>query len=255
MCSLCMQLLILVCFRQLLANLWSRHAALQCSFNQTSLDLFIPYYTGSVTSDAIFDPAALSGAVVQVKYRFGSDGNAELAPRPIGLPRDLHEALPYLALYLELGNESSYKATHSKIKVTAPEPTAHGQFQALINEWLVATTKLATLRNDPRQTKAAIEKQKKEVEKKRLAMDLYNRYSVSVRGASPEVYGILKSVGIEKAFSTLLEVTMPSPADRNLMVRHMRPLERLGNKSAHTAWMKYFAKDTDDHMEGTEDEV
>jgi hypothetical protein len=255
MCSLCMQLLILVCFRQLLANLWSRHAALQCSFNQTSLDLFIPYYTGSVTSDAIFNPAALSGAVVQVKYRFGSDGNAELAPRPIGLARDIVEPLPYLALYLELGNESSYKATNTKIKVTASEPTVRGRFKTLSDDCFEATKRLTAYRRRGKKTKATLEKRKKDAQEKRLAMDLYNRYSISVRGASPDVYGILKAVGIAQEFDLLLSVTMPSPTDHEPMIQQMRPLERVGNTSAHTAWMSQYVVDADDDMEGTGDDM
>jgi hypothetical protein len=253
--NFCAQLLILVLVRQLLANLWARHAALQCSFNQESLDLLIPHYTGSVAPGEIFDPAALSGTIVQIKFRSGSDGNAELAPRPIGLPRDTVEPLPYLALYLELGNESSYKATNTKIKVTASEPTTLGRFKGLSDDCFHAAMKLATYRRRSKKKKATLEKRKKDVQEKRLAMDLYNRYSISVRGASANVYGILKTVDIAQEFDLLLSVTMPSPPDHEPMLQQMRPLERVGNTSAHTAWMSQYVADTDDDMEGTGDDM
>jgi hypothetical protein len=253
--NFCAQLLILVLVRQLLANLWARHAALQCSFNQESLDLLIPHYAGSFESCAIFDPAALSGIIAQIKFRIGSEGNAELAPRPIGLARDIVEPLPYLALYLELGNESSYKATNTKIKVTAPEPTARGRFKTLSDDFFNAVKRLATYQRRNKKKKATLEKRKKDVQEKRLAMDLYNRYSISVRGASPDVYGILEAVDIAQEFDLLLSVTMPSPADHEPMIQQMRPLERVGNASAHTAWMSQYVADTDDDMEGTGDEM
>jgi hypothetical protein len=101
-------------FRQLLANLYARGAALQCSFGQESLDLFIPTYAGSVADNATFDPAALSAVVCQVKYRTVGDKRAGDALRPIGIPRDLDQPLPYLALLLELGSTATYQETTLK---------------------------------------------------------------------------------------------------------------------------------------------
>ena len=74
----------------------------------------------------------------------------------------------------------------------------------------------------------------------RLAVDSCNRYSISVRGASPEVYGILREADIVKEFATLLSVTMPSPSNQDRTRQHMRPLERLGVASNHTAWVSEY---------------
>jgi hypothetical protein len=191
--------------------------------------------------------------VVQIKSKFRSDGNAELDPRPIGLPRDLQDPLPYLALYLELGNESTYNETRSHIKVSVPKPTADGQFQKLTDAWVAATAKLES-RKGRKQTKAAVNEQKKEVRQTRLAMDIYNRYSVSVRGASSEVYGILEKAQIQSAFDTLLSVTLPSPAHPDVLIQKMRPVEHLAG--AHMAWMStYIVGDVDVQMEDTEDDL
>jgi hypothetical protein len=75
----------------LLANLWARHAALQCCFNQESLDLLIPTYRGSMTD--FFDPDRLSAIVVQVKNNTTCDPRAGNALWPIGIPNDLPEPL------------------------------------------------------------------------------------------------------------------------------------------------------------------
>jgi hypothetical protein len=233
MYNFCVQVLSLVLARQLLANLWARQAALHWSPTEESLDLLIPQYTGSVTGSAIFDPEALSGTILQVKFRIG---NAELAPRSIEFERDLGEPLPYLVLSLELGDESSYEATNSKIKVTASEPTARDQFKTLSDDWFAAMKRLLTSQKHPTQTKVIVEKLKKELQEKRLAMDLYNRYSISVRGAS-EAYGILKKADIVREFNDLLSITMPSPAEPVPVIQPMRPFEHLGNKSA---WMSEY---------------
>lgn len=64
----------------------------------------------------------------------------------------------------------------------------------------------------------------------RNAMDSYNRYSISVRGASEK---------IADNFKTLRQVPSPSPIDQEAAVRHMRPLERLG---AMSNWMSEITK-------------
>jgi hypothetical protein len=78
---------------------------------------------------------------------------------------------------------------------------------------------------------------KNAVEQARQEMDSYNRYTIFVRGASSDTYGILKRADVEEAFNTLLTVTMLPPATQGCMIQHMHPLERLGERSAHTAWM------------------
>jgi hypothetical protein len=70
-----------------------------------------------------------------------------------------------------------------------------------------------------------------------LEMDAYNRFTLSVRGASPDVYGILMEANIVKAFESLLNVILPPSFNENPVFRHMRPLERLDDISGHTAWM------------------
>jgi len=132
--------------RHLLANLWSRHAALQCAFNQESIDFLLPLYHGSVAKDAIFDPEALSGGVGQVKFKAEADTNAEEKIRPLGIHRDLCQPRPYLALLLELGNESEHKGTFSKVKLTFPEPLEDGAFEKLVTEWYTAATNLEKTR-------------------------------------------------------------------------------------------------------------
>jgi hypothetical protein len=101
--------------RQLLANLWARGAALQCCFRQESLDLVIVTYKGSISTNAIFDTENLSAIVVQIKYQGNADTRAGRALRPIGIPRSIHRPLPYIALRMELGNQSNHQITKSKI--------------------------------------------------------------------------------------------------------------------------------------------
>ncbi|KAF8343349.1 hypothetical protein F5887DRAFT_886857, partial [Amanita rubescens] len=74
--------------QELLANLWTRGAALQCFFSQESIEFLIPSYHGSVDLDSKFDPSRLSAVVVQVKYKVAEDKQAELAIRPIGVHHD-----------------------------------------------------------------------------------------------------------------------------------------------------------------------
>ena len=186
--------------------------------------------------------------VAQIKHKSGSDGNLELDPRPIGLPRDPKNPLPYLALalYLELGNESFYRKTGTPTKWSKPKATAEGEFPKLTEDWRNASAKLATQKGC-KQTKKAAKAQEKEVQEKQLAMDLYNRYSVSVRGASPKVYGILRKARIEKEFDTLLSVTLPSPAHSDILIQQMQPLEHL--KGAYTAWMSNYIIATENEMD------
>jgi hypothetical protein len=222
--------------RQLLANTWARQAAIQCSFNQDSLDLLIPAYHGSVTPGAIFYPALLTGIVVQIKFKTTGDKQVGDSLRPLGIPRGLERPLPYLAILLELGNESEYQETRSKIKTTASKRVGRDQFQKLIDEWISA------LKKHQKQTKETLKKLEAAVTEARSAIESCNRYSIFVRGTSPEVYGILNEAGIAKEFKTLFSVTMPSPTDCTDTMQCMRPFERLG-KSTHMAWMTEFPEE------------
>jgi len=208
-------------------------------------------YHGDIDADAVFDPTMLSAAFGQVKYKNKADTTAEQAIRPIGLPRDLSEPLPYLALLLELGNESHHGATHSRIKVTIPEATKKDEFQRLTDSHLAAVKALRDYqagqsvkeRTDPK-----LVKKQKEVKEARVTMDTYNRYTIAVRGVSADVYGILRKANIETEFATLLSTTMPSPTPQDDTIQHMRPLERLGGGSGHNAWMSnYVARKSEEH--------
>jgi hypothetical protein len=200
-------------------------------------------YHGNIDTEAFFDPAMLSAVFGQVKFKSKADTAAEQVIRPTGLPRDPSEPLPYLALLFELGNDSDHGATESKIKVTTPTSTT--TFQELRKNWLAAVEALEDYQKDPGEgcrDPKLIEKQKKEVKKERLAMDAYNRYTIAVRGASSDVYGILVKAQVETEFATLLTTTMPSPTVQDETIQRMRPLERLGG--GHTAWMsKYVVGD------------
>lgn len=46
-----------------------------------------------------------------------------------------------------------------------------------------------------------------------------------------------------KEFDLLVNVGMPSPNDQAAAMRHMKPLESLGTKSNHTAWMPEYTVD------------
>ena len=232
--------------RQLLANLWARGAALQCCFTQESIDFLIPIYIGSVATDASFDPSRLSVVAGQVKSKVAEDEKAEPAIRPIGIPRDLRQPLPYLAVLMELGNESDHEENHSKIKSTAPKPAVDGEFEKLTGTWIAAAEQLETYQKQPeKKPEADVEGLKKAVKETRLAMDSGNRYSISVRGSSPDVYNILREAGIVEEFAALLKITMPSPSNQDRTMQHMHPLERLGAASNHTAWMSEYVVDTD----------
>ena len=238
--------------RVLLANLWARGAILQCCFNQESIDFLMVVYFGDIKSGAFFDPAMLSAVFGQVKFKNRADTTAEEAIRPFGLFRDLSEPLPYLTLLFELGNESAHGATRSKIKVTTPTPTANGEFPRLRRNWLTAVEALDDCQKKhsrkKRRDPELVKKQDK-VKEERLAMDAYNRYTIAVRGASASVYGILSTAKVETEFAGLLATTMPSPTDQDETIQHMRPLERLGSKSGHSAWMtRYVPRESEENL-------
>jgi hypothetical protein len=116
-------------------------------------------------------------------------------------------------------------------------------------EWEVALRTLKVYEEKKAKEKKARKGQKKgqkdpertklldNVKTTRAAMDAYNQYTVNVRGASPTAYGSLKEANIVSQFATLIKVTMPSPTAQETILQHMRPLERLGEDSAYTAWM------------------
>ena len=211
-------------------------------------------YSGNVAPSETFNVAKLSAVVVQVKYKTKADTKAEPAIRPLGIHRDLSQPLPYIAILLELGNESRHQKTNTRFQVTTPPPLVNGKFEDLQQRWISALQQLKNYKDENLKTKKrkgrkdAQQAQLQEpLEITRVAMDAYNRYTISVRGASSKVYGVLKKANIETEFATLVSVTMPSPSlIQDPTIQHMRPLDRLDLKSAHNAWMFEYAGDSED---------
>ena len=214
--------------------------------------MMVVYY-GDIDAKAIFDPAMLSAVFGQVKFKSKTDTTAEQAIRPIGLSCSLFGPLPYLAMLFELGNDSNHGRTKSKIKVTTPTSTTKDEFQKLTQNWLTAVQALGKYQAGHPEKKRKIDsklvEKQNEVKEGRVAMDAYNRYTIAIRGASASVYGILDNAKVKTEFATLLAITMPSPAVQDEMIRHMRPLERLGRESGHTAWMsRYVMGESKEHL-------
>ncbi|KAF8520921.1 hypothetical protein BU17DRAFT_88496 [Hysterangium stoloniferum] len=168
---------------QLLANLWAQGGALQCCFNQEGIDLLIPIYFGSIKADVVFDPACLSVTLYQVKFKVAGDKKAESVIRPIDIPRDLHQPLPYFAILMELGNESNYQETGSKAKSTACNPIGDGEFKELLSQFTAAVGALYSGQDQARRKKQKknkkkqskkMEQLKEDVTESKLAMDSYN---------------------------------------------------------------------------------
>jgi hypothetical protein len=242
--------------RQLLENLWARGAALQCCFNQEAIDFLIVTYSGPIGATDIFDPTRLSAIVVQIKNKVQADTNAELGTQPIGVPRNAPQPLPYIAMLLELGNNSCHRSTNSQIKTTVPKYL--GPFSTLENEYISAVQSLRqyetivdALETEKQRRDPAKVTLMKTVQDKWLAMNEYNRFTISIRGASSDVYGILKEAKLKEQFATLLSLTMPRPTAQDIATQHMMPLERLGKTSAHTAWMKDYGGSPDEEMDWT----
>ena len=197
-------------------------------------------------TDDIFDPSCLSVIAGQVKYKVSAATQAECdAISPIGLLRDLHSPLPYLALLMDLGNEQNYQQTNSKIQVTASKHFPGSSFADLTEKFQEDVKELQTRRSQKSKSNTAdIPQLKEAVQNSRRAMDHYNRYFVSARGSF--AYDILKEPQIGADFAMLLKITAPLPEeeeDQDHILRHMRPFERLGDASHETAWMMEYDKD------------
>ena len=248
--------------RQLLGNLWARGGALQCYSQQESLDLLIVTYKGSVAASAIFDVENLFAAVVQIKYKVNADTEAGRGLRPMGIPRNIHRPLPYIALLMELGNESNHQGgtkSNPQIKVTAsPLKDEDGDgFESLWKERESAVKNLHEYRANKEKEKTKTRKGgrardacetelEKKVEDAQTKMDAVNRFSIFVRGASPKVYGALREANIVKEFEHLLEVTMPLPITQDTTMKYMRLLERLDETSDHAARMSLYGRGEDE---------
>lgn len=137
-------------------------------------------YLGSVSADAIFDPDLLSDCVVQVKLQDMADTKAEPKMRHGVIPND--GSLPYLAILMELGTESTHQATRTHFKVTTPKLTSDdSQFHQAVDEWTSAIADLKQhLENKTKKTDGRTQQLREDVKVKWLAMDACNRYSISV---------------------------------------------------------------------------
>lgn len=164
--------------------------------------------------DAVFDPSGLSAIIFQVKFKAAGDKKAESKMHPLGIPYDLHLPLPYLTLLMVLGSTSNYEDTHSKITSMTYKPLI-GTFKARYSKFSAALKNLQLHQGQAGKKGAAAtgqmtEQLKGKAKEVQVAMDLYNQYSISVCGASPEVYGILWKADIVSEFSILLNNTRPS---------------------------------------------
>jgi hypothetical protein len=229
--------------RQLLANLWARGTALQCAFNQGSIDALLVTYHGSIESSARFEPRLLSGVVVQVKNKAAGDVSAEGKIRPIGVPRYETAPRPYLSLVLELGTEAQYQETGSPIKVEMEAGNA-AEFGRLVDSWRESQRQVGEYQEVIKsgKTKEAEDELKKArvvMKTKREAMDGFNRYVISIRGLS--AYAVLEKAGIKTEFETLLKATSEAggPGGEDSTER-MHPLRKLRKPGGHTAWMRRY---------------
>ena len=221
---------------ELLANLWARGAALQCCFNQESIDQLVVVYHGAVEVGERFDPTLLSACLVQCKFRKATSG---CNVRPIGIPRDGMEPLPYLWMLIELGTEVKHKTTQSAIEAVAGSPSGE-VYSSLVSKWTQSVNELAEYekglkRGQKRGKDEMGDLKRQEVKTRREAMDGFERYSISVRGTS--AYKVLQAANITQEFETLLRVTIPQSDLGGDLLQQMWPLRRLGHLSGHTAWM------------------
>jgi hypothetical protein len=205
----------------------------------------------------------ISPSIFQIKNKSSADTNALRLLRPIDLHRDPRRPLPYLAVVIELGNESNYQKHKGPIQVTPSSKRTKGAFKILLAAFHAALRRLNVYEEKKEKEKkareareakekGAKEKSQKDPERTKLRnnvkatrakMDAYNRYTINVRGASSTAYGSLKEANIVTEFATLVKVTMPSPTAQDVALQHMRPLERLGEDSGYTAWMTDYGEE------------
>ncbi|KAK2467164.1 hypothetical protein APHAL10511_000713 [Amanita phalloides] len=221
--------------QDILANHWARGAAIQCCVTQTAINFTIPVYHGRVDTDAVFDRSNMTGIAGQVTFNASGDLQAETVIRPFGIPCDRSHPLPYIALIMELGCESDYEdcpqgCLINKIKPTTFRSTNDGEFSRLKRDLARAEhdheslnlqlqdleNQVGDLENREQHTqqlktmKKAVKDAKQVVDSYNHEFDSYNRYSISVRGASPDVYQILKEANIAEEFEMLLRTTTVS---------------------------------------------
>ena len=223
-------------YRQILANLWARGAGLQSCFSRELIDLVIPVSHGSTEPGSIFDPSLLSAAVQRIKNREAGDSQVKPAIHPVDVLRNRRQPLPYLTILMELDYEAQYQETGLKIKCQVSEPLSDSEFEKLNDASEEAAKKYWTYRQKKKTKNDTLKRLKEKADNAWLAAHPCSRYSISVRGASPDVYGVLRKANIANSFATLLSIILPPFREEDSMRKHMRPLERLSDESPHTAW-------------------
>jgi hypothetical protein len=208
----------------------------------------VPTYIGSISKDAKFNPKNLTGTIFQIKIKMAGDWAAERALRPVGIPRDLYRTLPYLGVLIEFGTESLYKESKSKILVTASTRPEHGTLERLTIDWVAAVAALETFEAQKSQDKKKHVQLKKNVDDARKQMDSCYRFTLSIRGSSSEVYGILQKTNIEFQFQKFLKSASRSSTD-NEAIQNAMPLEHLDATSGYAIWMRDYILDNDDNNE------
>ena len=208
-------------------------------------------YKGDVAAGEIFNIENLSAFVVQIKYKVNADTQAGRELRPIGISRNIHQPLPYLALLMELGTESNHQEAKSQILVNTSPMKDVVKFESLwkerdsavqnLNEYMVKKKEMERTKETKKQRGRAQDPQQTELEEKvqdaQAKIDAINRFSIFVRGASSKIYGILSEAKIVDEFAHLLKVTLPSPVPLDITMKEMHPLERMDETSDQTAWM------------------
>ncbi|KAF8510600.1 hypothetical protein JB92DRAFT_2727559 [Gautieria morchelliformis] len=233
---------------KLLANLWARGAALQCSFNQVSIDHLIVCYHGRTGSSAVFEPALLSGVVVQVKNQKEGDGSIEREIRPMGLPPDGTPPRAYLSLVLELGTDRVHSSTKTGLKVTLGTGSVE-DYRVLAEELREKEQMLEEMGKEERKSLEGKKKMKQlqeEIKEKEMAKVGFKRYTISIRGTSE--YGLLNKLQIKQIFEQLLGLTRGERKEiGDELVEEMQPLEQF--ESRYTDWMRSYVGAESDGMD------
>ncbi|TFK75164.1 hypothetical protein BDN72DRAFT_561208 [Pluteus cervinus] len=232
-----------------LVNLWVRGTGLQCTFNQESIDLLFVTYQGPFEVTDPVDASKLSAVVLQIKFKNQADSTAAPNVRPVGIPT-VWRSRSYLAMIMELGTETMFKATQTKLKVQVPSRSPDISFQDLLDEY-VAAERAYAVALEAKVSRGQADALRAAYKEARSNLDNYNRYEIHVRGASPATYGILKAAGISETFDRLLRHANPLlPEMLVKIVQTMQPLACLpenltgamaAERSGHVAWMTKFS--------------
>ncbi|KIL59241.1 hypothetical protein M378DRAFT_169505 [Amanita muscaria Koide BX008] len=200
------------------ANLWARGTAVQCKFEQVDVDGHIPVYWGSIDEDEPFDPSNFSNLNYQVK--FSKAGDTVSADRIQRRASDRASKHPFIAVFLDMGNEQTYMSTGSRLSLETGAETLQ---------------RLSGTNSSGQKTARTAKKAKKTLE-----LDA-NRYCINARGCDEDVFGVLKTMGIAEKWKTLVEITVETPASERDIVKTMQPLYRFDPALGHCDWMHDYS--------------